>query len=379
MKYFDRQKWQAVAVGMLLIGLVFATTGCGTKAKPTDNGENTSSQTQGTAVSETKSGPAKEFDLIIENLRKEIPYVAVSGKELTKEEAQSALDAMEMLYQSKGTSKEAYTLYTSKIEGLRGEMADQFSRYAIAILRKNSFDDYKPYEKYFSDMKHLEDFGKSAEAYDFNYYHMKQNADAISDEAVKKYVKEAAAQGYVLESTEGMVYPVVDYAVFAKYKAFHTKDFGAILDILAFGSVEVQMNDAAISVPLEHFSAIALEIEKALSNCEDKTVKKYLGAEYLNYMRTILFGSDNSPMYDYDSLKVREEVVTLYKKMAQIEDSQTAGYVKKHMALLEASGGKYDNATMEKINALISSIQKDYQLSDDDLNTYYNWLSGTVN
>lgn len=378
MKQFKGLNSKFIRITVFTVGLALLASGCSGVKKAPDASEGSENQTQGQVVTPVENSAAKEFDDIVAKFRKEIPYVDVQTTEATKEEQQSALDAMEMLYSTKGTSKETYALYTSKIESLRGKMADDFTRYAIAILRKNSFEDYKPFEKYFSDMKHLETFGNEAQVYEFNYYRMKQHMDDIKDPDIKAFVKEASEQGYILESTEGMVYPVVDYAVFAKYKSVYSADFGSLLDVMAFGSLEVQMNDAAIAVPLEHFSAIALEIEKDLKVCQDAEVKKYLGAEYINYIRTLFFGSDNSPMYDYDSLKVREEVVSLYKKIAKIDDSMTATYVKDHMALLEASGGKYDNATMEKINALISQIQKDNGLTDDDLNAYYDWMSGNL-
>lgn len=372
----NSKKW--LAIGLVTVVAV-GMTGC---KKPqtaptdeTDGGAVTTieTNTQGeTAVDETTNPYAN----IIVKYQEKIGYVAEPQAAKPDQEQQASVDAMEMLNKSNASSKEIFTLFKADIEGLRGAQADAFAAAALSGLRRNSFNDYSQTEPYFSDMANLQKFFDAAEPFAFNYYDLKKSADQVKDPELKKMFDKMAEQGYMLASAEGMVFPIVDYCEIAKYKKNYTPAFAAVMDQLAYGNVEIIMSDGGIRTTLDHIVARVFEAENQLKTLEEGPYQKYLAMEYIENLRLLFFGSDNSPAYDYETGKLREEVALLYKKMASYEGSKTATYVQMHMEILEASQGKYDEATNDKIRSLFTKIQSDFKIGESEQNGYYDWLSG---
>ena len=100
--------------------------------------------------------------------------------------------------------------------------------------------------------------------------------------------------------------------------------------------------------------------------------------EYVSNLQVLLFGLDNTPAYDYETLKLREDLALVYKKMAEQKDSKTATYIQMHMSNLEAEKGLYTEVTMEKIRQLIAKVKADYKISPEDETAYSDWYSGQM-
>lgn len=369
----NRSRRNKFLITLMIGATLLALAGC-QKSEPTKEVEETVPPVESTTPEVEEA--VNPYGDIIKSYQAKIPYVLNPAplKETTKQQA--SLDAMEMLNETNASAKDVFTLFEADMPGLSPEFADKFAAAALSALRRNSFEDYRQTEKYFSDMKNLDKFFAAAEPYGFNYYDLKLNADQVTDPEIKKILTEAKAQGYMMASSEGMVYPIVDYAEFAKYKVYYTQDFAALMEQLAYGNVEILLSDAGIKTSLDHIVARVFEAENQLKDIKEGPYQKYLAMEYIEHLRLLLFGSDNSPAYDYETLKLREEVALLYKKMASYEGTKTATYVQMHMALLEASDGKYDDATMDKIRALFTKIEADFKISEADQTAYYDWLSG---
>lgn len=373
MKHFKK----AMALSLTLV-LLLSLTAC----KQAETNTNTPTpdpvtSTPGQNGSEVASNP---FSEAISELRSKINYVQASDiKPASAEEQKKLLADMEALVKAKKPSQVVFGEFEKGIAKLSPENANQYAAMALSIMRKNSFEDYKPYEEYFGAMPGSDKqkgFFDLAQSYEFNYYDLKQNADKAKDADLKQMFDLAKSQGYLLVSSEGMIFPIVDYTEFAKYGAAYTKDFAALMDQEAFGCIQIMVSDAALIVPIEQVAALALEADKQISEVPASKYKDYLVMNYVDYLRMLFFGTDNTPMYDYESGKIREEVAVLYKRLAEMTGTKTADYVNMQMSILEGSGGKYDDATREKINALLDKILKDYEVTEETKNSYYSWMSG---
>lgn len=364
-----------MAIGLALaIGIT--GVGCAKKEAP---------KSEGTAAKPVATQPVVEsknpYDSEIQALRTKINYVKKDEAGLLNADEQvKVIGQMRELIKKGSDSKTIFTAFEKDITHLSPENADAFATAAMAGLRKNSFNDYKPYEAFFGDASTTSAkqaaFFDGAKAYGYNYFDLKQHPEAVKDESVKAQLANAASQGYLLVSSEGMVYPIVDYVALAKYKAYFTPDFAAVMDQQAFSVIDILVSDAALIVPIDHIAALVLEADQQIADAKDPKYKKYLVMIYTDYMRMLFFGTDNTPMYDYDSGKLREEVATLYKKLAGITGTKTADYVAMQMKILEASNGKYDEKVTKQINELLEKVYQDHEVTESDKNVYYSWMSG---
>lgn len=327
-----------------------------------------------TPVEEAAVNP---YAKIIETYSNKIGYLKVETEAKTEAEQQALVEEMKKLKKSGAKSIDIFKLYQDNIEGLRAPYSDDFAQTAISGLRLNSFNDYVQTEKYFNVRENLDEYFDEAEKYAFSYLDLKREADKIADPELKKIMADAAAQGYELISAEGMVFPVVDFTEFAKYKELYSPEFAAVLDQFSYSNVQILVSDGGLVASLDHMAARIFQAENELKNASDSKYQKYLAMIYADNFTLLLFGTNNSPAYDYETLKIREEMALLFKQMSTETDSKTATYIQMHMAVLEASEGKYDEATTAKINELINKIRSDFKVTEADETSFQNWMSGT--
>lgn len=366
---------QLLALSLIAI-LALGVTGCKKSMEANQGTEPPVNSVETEVPSNEESG--NPFESIIETYEKSIDYVDVSSQGKTEEEQKAALTAMQKLKASGATSKEIFSYFKENIEGLRTPYSDDFAVYAISGIQKNSFEDYTQTEPYFTDMAHFELFNKEIGKYEFSYLDLKRHTKDIENPELKALMEKAIPQAYIYSSAEGMVFPVTDYTEFAKYKSIYSPEFGALLNQLAYNNVNVLASDGGLVVGYDHIAARVFEADKQLQTASDSKYQKFLAMEYVSNLSVLLFGLDNTPAYDYETLKLREDLALIFKKMAEQKDSKTATYIQMHMATLETEKGLYSDATMEQIRQLIQKVKADYKVSPEDETAYSDWYSGQM-
>ncbi len=364
-------------IALSLIGiLAFSAAGC---KKNAGNGE---VYTQQSDSVETEAPAPEEsgnpYESIIVTYDKAIGFVEVKGEPKTDEEQKAAVEAMKKLKLSGAKSSELFSYFKENIEGLRAPYSDDFAAYAISGIQKNSFVDYSQTEPYFSDMTRYDLYMKEAEKYEFSYLELKRHTDQIEDPALKALMEKASPQGYIYSTAEGMVFPVTDYTEFAKYKSLYSHEFGALLNQLAYNNINILASDGGLVISYDHVAARIFEADKQLQSATESKYQKFLAMEYVSNLSVLLFGLDNTPAYDYETLKLKEDLALIYKQMAEQKDSKTATYIQMHMANLEVEKGLYTEATIEQIRKLIQKIKADYKVSPEDETAYSDWYSGEM-
>lgn len=342
-------------------------------------------ETPGEAVTPVESTPPAEelpanpYSKIIEGYAAQIGYVTEETKETQSEAAQKALvEDMKALKKQGADSKTVFGHFAANIASLEAPYSDEYAAYAISALQHNGFNDYVQFEPFFNEKANYDGFFKALEPFERNYLSLKRASGQITEPSLKAMFDLAAEQGYLLVSAEGMIFPVVDFTEFAKYKALYSPEFGALIDQYAYSNAQILVSDGGLVTGLDEVAARVFEAERALMTAEDTKYQKYLVMVYIDHLRILLHGTDNSPAFDYETLKVRDEVSLLFKQLSAYENSKTATYIQMHMAALEASDGKYDEATYAKINALVEKIQADYKVTEADAASYQNWISGNL-
>lgn len=368
------KKWLS---SLLLLTLALSlATGCQKKAAIVETpAESVTAVESTTPVAEAPANPYAE---IIKGYESKIGYVSVDAVAKSEAEQKSLVDAMKKLKAEKASSLKVFAFFKANIESLRAPYADEFAAYGVSALRLNSFNDYIQTDKYFSVEANLKQFFAEAEKVAFNYLDLKHQVSKLADSELKKMMEAATSQGYILSSAEGMVFPVVDFTEFAKYKVLYSPEFAAIMDQEAYDNAQILVSDGGLVAGLDHIAARIFEADQDLKNSADNKYQKYLVMNYTDRLAMLLYGTNNTPAYDYETLKLREEVALLYKKMVTYKDTKTATYIEMQMAILEEADGKYTDATTAKIGELLKKIRTDYNVTPQDETGFQDLMSGNL-
>lgn len=380
--------WRKTAAIAVCIALALTLTSCGsettaqTQATSTTTAATTATTAAPTTTPAETTAPAnpveQAFQAKIDAYLSELP--AEQPGTVSDADAQVQLvKQMTQLYTKKATSKEIYELYLKGITQLSPDNADTFTALAISGMRRNSFQDYTEIEKnYTKDQTFLERFLTEAKATSYNYLEFSHAPDAIKDAKVKELVKLGATQGYYVASSEGMLYYLVDFSVFAKYRNYNTKPLAALIETLAIDALDPVASDAAFLIDHSTLAARAWNIEQKLKDYKGSRFEKYLAVRFKDQMTLVFYGVNNTPTYSYETRKFTDEAQAVFNDVQTLEGTQIAKLTTAYTALVAASGGKLDEATQKKADTLLDSINQTYGLTEADLTEYGNWMSGEL-
>lgn len=318
------------------------------------------------------------YDKIVDQYFEKIVINETKTTKKSESEQVALVEQMKQLNKAQVSSKEIFELFTNQIAGMSSPHSDEFAAYAVSGMQANSFKDTVKFDPYFSTDEHHTLFFDLLGTYDGNYLTLKHNISQIENAELKKYFEQASAEGYLLVSTEGYIMPVVDFTEFAKYRNQYSPEFAGVINQLAFNNVEVLVNDGGLMISTEALFARLLEAEKVLEKGQPTQYQKFLALIYAENLRVLLTGAENTPAFDYESMKVREDALENYKKISSFNNGKTATAVKAHVAALEVSNGKYDESVFLKADELVQQVHDTYQISESDITAYQNWLSGQM-
>ncbi|MGG6311598.1 hypothetical protein [Paenibacillus macerans] len=161
----------------------------------------------------------------------------------------------------------------------------------------------------------------------------------IRDEAVRGKIESELAGGYKLETAEGSVFPVVDYGALKKYNAALSEKMQGFIALLAMESDSKLASDAALSITWDELAerAVAYEryFDKYAGTPEAEQAKMLY---YSRYLRTYLYGLDNTPNFDYETYRLSAEAKASYENTVKAyKGTRTAEAVQEFLDVLEAA------------------------------------------
>ena len=122
------------------------------------------------------------------------------------------------------------------------------------------------------------------------------------------------ANGYKVETAEGFFFPVIDYTIYRKYYQALPADLAAYFELMAVESEETPVKDAALMISWEEILKRALR--------QEEFIKEYAASEQVDavkellkrYVTFALFGCNNTPLFSYDTKKMKPEAKAAYLK-----------------------------------------------------------------
>lgn len=176
----------------------------------------------------------------------------------------------------------------------------------------------------------------------------------------KKYKAELAKAGLLIYQSEGMYYVEDDSGWFLE--EFGTSLPDAWKEFLKQGSHEEKnrfIDDAAVMISWEQLRKRVIFWEKFLDAYPD-FVEKSTAEEYLSlYVSTYMRGSDNSPIYDWDTKKVFPEIRNSYEKFIKLnQKSKYYEMVKKQYDIIKNGAFAVDQKTSKQLDINYESYKK---------------------
>lgn len=181
--------------------------------------------------------------------------------------------------------------------------------------------------------------------------------NAIKDTKIRSILIEGRDKGYKLETSEGMYYPVMHYEGFKIFKPYITKDIAAYIDIMATESNQPSVFDGAIAIPWTELTNRALALEDFVTKYPASNRSATLQKELLFATARLLYGTSNTPAYDYDAQVIKPEVKKAYEDAVKNNkgDTRILTILEKLLQLLNSTNNKFTPEVEKFIDQTVNS------------------------
>lgn len=186
--------------------------------------------------------------------------------------------------------------------------------------------------------------------------------EEIKDGDLKDLVQRLIEGKYRLINLEGAFYPIIDYQELAAYEGYMTEEIGEYMRIRAMESKEPMALDAELNITFDQLLERLMDIENYMTKYpEGKKYDEVLGL-YEEYLKAYLTGLPNSPIYDYETRIIREDVKSSYEGSMMDEGMNISQLMAKYMAIIEENGNRIDDGVLSRASKLkrevIGSLKK---------------------
>lgn len=157
---------------------------------------------------------------------------------------------------------------------------------------------------------------------------------------------------YKLINMEGSFYPIIDYEKLKIYNKYLSPEMKDYLEIKSMDSNMPTILDAGLMISFEKLSDRLIKAENHITKYPEGIRYEELLRLYGTYLKLYLEGLDNTPIYDYETKKIREEVLSSYKKTANIKDTVTSKIINKYIDIIKENENTIDVNVLSKITEL---------------------------
>ena len=151
------------------------------------------------------------------------------------------------------------------------------------------------------------------------------------------------------------------YTPFFHYNLFKdhvSKDFRDYIKIRACQDTILFAADAGIIVPWEVVSSYAMDWETFMKKHPSSFFKDKAAEAYSFYMNVFLFGSDNTPVFDYSTQTIDKDIRLVFDKfLKKYPNSNSAKILKFYLEEVKNNSGKMPDDLWEKVNKFMEELR----------------------
>jgi len=150
------------------------------------------------------------------------------------------------------------------------------------------------------------------------------------------FLTEVSETGYRIVSSEGVFYPIINYNYYEKYKSSLTDDMRSYIEIMVMESNNPPAEDGGLVIGWDELIKRALTQEAFINSYPESLKIDGIKELHKRYVRFALFGLDNTPLFDFETKTLDEEIKEIYKEAINInEDSKFIDTLEEYLNLLE--------------------------------------------
>lgn len=173
--------------------------------------------------------------------------------------------------------------------------------------------------------------------------------DKVENENLKEMLDRLPYEKFKLINMEGSFYPIIDYEAIKEYNKYLDDEMKSYINIKSFDSNKPAVLDAALFIDYDELVDRLIGLEEHITTFSEGIRGEELLRLYGSYFRLYLGGVDNSPIYEYETEKIRKEVLASYREMDKIDNSITAAIVGKYRRGIEDNDHIIDSSILSKI------------------------------
>jgi len=251
--------------------------------------------------------------------------------------------AFEELKQSDADAKEIFEFIENNIKKADAKFADEMIDYVLEF----SINELEVFSGKYEDQYVLEKLWQD--------YAGSTDLDLLKDskdEIISELAKETLERKYKLVSSEGYIWPIVDYKAYYIYFPYLTDQMKAYIEIMAQESDQPSVSDAAIIISLEEYA------NRILSLYEFE--EKYPGFARIYYIVNMLDGKlwiymggiDNTPVFDFNGKILPERLKDFQDNAEKYAGTDFGNKLNEYLLLLESQ----DYTRTEKVQDYINNL-----------------------
>lgn len=174
------------------------------------------------------------------------------------------------------------------------------------------------------------------------------------DETLRKVLINLRDSGYRLYTTEGVIFPIIDYTTLKPYKPYINKDIQAYIDIMVVESEKPTVSDAALVIPWSEVIDRGLTQEAFISAHpkSNRTADVKLKLRFTEL--SLYYGYNNTPLFKYEDNLLDPEVRQAFDKVLKDSDAVSKSALLKKLKswsdVLESNNDKL-NQEVERYRA----------------------------
>jgi len=180
------------------------------------------------------------------------------------------------------------------------------------------------------------------------------NIGQIENVKLKDIVERIFKGKYKLINMEGGFYPGIDYEKLKEYNRYLSDEIRGYIEIKALNSNKPAVLDAEITISFDELGERLIQTEKYIQKYPQGVKFEEVLRIYGDYLRLYLEGSDNSPIYEYETREIKKDILKSYKNMKGNNKLITAKIISKYIDVIEYNKNIIDENVLSRVPKLLS-------------------------
>ncbi|QJC50751.1 hypothetical protein HGI30_03630 [Paenibacillus albicereus] len=173
----------------------------------------------------------------------------------------------------------------------------------------------------------------------------------VKGDTARKLLTDSRDQGYAVATAEGMFFPIVNYPLYENWKSRVTADIQLYVKMMADEVRKPTLRDAGLVISWGELLQRNLEQEKFLMQFKGSNRYTQVKSQYELTKMNVYYGSNNTPLFDYETKKIEAEALAAYKRAV-------------------ASGDASKSPLLLKLSSFLKVVEKNDGKLTDELNLW---------